>query len=485
MFLLTKWKLNCKNEYELQQIVNQENDDILTINDLLFADNKYYLDNLDRFSIYLLNFLLCKGFKNVSDLDDLKENTFFTILHNGECNAFYIQTTHKITFYNFKKKFGINFKDYKTNKLLLDYAEENHRNFASLGADAYNEFIHTLFRPKKDPNANKKLMRDDFPILKDKMLEKAKKFCAGYQFYKKGDYNNVYNYDQASAFPSQLLNRTPTGSPKKDIKSLEQIPTNYWYCVDIIYFNLKLKFGHDWLKIDGLPSHGHLYLTKELHELFLETYTADYKIVDILAFKTVRNRFNKFVEKNVIKGKLNCKNPNIAKYNKYIANSLIGYCGRNLSVKINQFKLKNKKCIVKSKTKQIDPLYLPLYLYVNGKQKAEFIKTLNRIDGIIYANTDGFIVTQPQNLNKLNSRITGELGAFKYKCEYEILHIETINGYAGITTFGEVDNTIAGMRLEHIISPEQYAQQDFTYYIEYTTPELKVKRVDIKTKGQA
>lgn len=485
MFLLTKWQLNCKNEYELQQIINQENNAILTLNDLFFADNQYYLDNLDRFSIYLLNFLLCKGFKNVSNLDDLKENTFFTILHGGECNAFYVQTTHRITFYNFKKKFGVSFKDYKTNKKLLDYAIENHRTLASLGADAYNEFLHTIFRPKKDAGANKKLMREDYPILKDKMLEKAKKYCAGYQFYLKGDYNNVYNYDQASAFPSQLLTRTPTGSPKKDIKTLDKVPNNYWYCVDIIYFNLKLKYGHDWLKSDSLPTHGHLYLTKELYELFIETYTADFKIVGILAFKTVRNRFNKFVDKNVIQGKIHEQDKEIAKYNKYIANSLIGYCGRNIDVKTNTFKLKNGICIVNTKKQKIDPLYLPLYLYVNGKQKAEFIRTLNRTNGIIYANTDGFITTEPQPLNKLNSRITGDLGAYKYKCEYAIIHIETINGYAGITTYGEIDNTIAGMRLENIITPEQYAQQDYTYFVEYTTPELKVKRVDIKLQGRA
>lgn len=475
MIIKTNWKLNTNNDFELINIVNQANNAVFTMTDLLIADNVYYVDNLARFGVYFMQFLLKNGYKSVTKLEELTTNTFFTTMHHGECNGFYVKTNDLIRFINFDKKFGVEFADYDQNKMLVDYAEETHRTGNSLGADAYNEFAITIWGVKKDNVINRQLMRRDYPIINNDTLNLAKRYTSGLQLFCKGKYTNVYHYDQQSAYPAQLLNNTPIGAPIKSYKNIENIPKLYWYVVKFAFFNLKLKHGIEWLGLN--KTFGFLSLTKELYELFLSTYSADIVIKDIVVFKTRKDHFKRFITKNIIDGKIYAKNRIIAKYNKYIANSLIGYFGRNIVTNTNKFTWNKGKCSVKTIKSKIDPIYLPVYLYVQGKQKAEFIKTLNRIDGVIYANTDGFFTTKPLNIDLLNSRFTTDLGAYKHKCTYAELYINSINGYAGITTDGEVDNCLAGMSMAMLIDPTQYEQQQFTYHTDITTEHLTIHRV--------
>lgn len=477
MIIKTNWKLNTKNDFELVSIENQENNSILTMQEMLFADNVYYVDNLSRFGVYFMQFLLKNKYKCVIDLKELKNaRTFFTTMHAGECNSFLVHTDNGTTIrlLNFTKKFGVDFADYAQNQLLVDYAQSMHRFGNSLGADAYDELLATIWKYKNDSIINRELMRRHYPVINDKTLTTAKKYTSGVQLFKRGKYYNVFHYDQQSAYPSQLLSCTPTGKPIYSYKNLENIPKTYWYVVKIAFFNLKLNSKYDWLCLH--KTNGYLVLTKELYALFLETYAADIIIKEIIAFKTIKGRFDRFIKQNVVDGKIHAKTPVIAKYNKYIANAVIGYFGRNTNQNINNFTWKKGKCIVKQHKHAIDPIYLPIYLFVQGKQKAEFIRTLNRTDGVIYANTDGFFTEQQVSIEKLNARFTDDLGAYKCKCEYAELYVNSINGYVGITTYGEVDNCLAGMSMSSLIYPEQYEQQQFTYHIDQATEQLVIHR---------
>ena len=479
MIIKTNWKLNTKNDFELVSIENQANNSVLTMQDLLIADNVYYVDNLSRFGVYFMHFLLQKGYKSVVELKEIKKNTFFTTMHAGECNSFLFSNNCGgiIKMLNFDKKFGVEFADYEQNQLLVDYAESNHRFGNSIGADAYDELLATIWGQKTNTIINRELMRRHYPIIKDKMLKEAKKQTSGLQMFKRGKYSNIFHYDQQSAYPSQLLSCTPTGKPIY-YKTLEKVPKTYWYIVKIAFFNLRLINGIDWLGLH--KTNGYLVLTKELYALFLETYAADTIIKEIMAFKTIKGRFDKFIDKNIIAGKIHAKTPIIAKYNKCIANSVIGYMGRNTATQINNFTWSRGKCVVKQQKQELDPIYLPVYLFVQGKQKAEFIRTLNRYNGIIYANTDGFFTDTEINAEQLNARYTTELGAYKCKCQYADLYINSINGYVGITTYGEIDNCLAGMSMDALIDPAQYEQQQFTYHLDRATEQLVVHRTTIK-----
>ena len=479
MIIKTNWKLNTNNDFELVSIENQANNSILTMQEMLFADNTYYVDNLSRFGVYFMHFLLQNGYKSVTELKELKQNTFFTTMHAGECNSFLVQTKNGLVrLLNFSKKFGVDFAGYEQNQMLVDYAEQQHRYGNSIGADAYDELLATIWGGKTNNLINRELMRRHYPIIKDKLLKEAKKHTSGVQLYTRGKYSGVYNYDQQSAYPSQLLSCTPTGKPIYTYKTIEKVPKTYWYIVKIAFFNLQLTAGFDWLALH--KTNGYIVLTKELYALFLETYSADVLVKEIVAFKTIKGRFDKFINKNVLDGKMHATNRVIAKYNKYIANSVIGYMGRNTATKINKFTWSKGKCAVKQCKQEIDPIYLPVYLFVQGKQKAEFVRTLNRYDGIIYANTDGFFTTNEINTERLNARYTTDLGAYKYKCEYAELYINSINGYVGITTEGEIDNCLAGMSMDALIYPGQYEQQQFTYHLDQVTNSLVVHRTTIQ-----
>lgn len=479
MVIITNWNQNQNDELELAQIVNQETGEVLTMNDLLTSEEReIYVDKLDIFSFYFLHFLFDHKFKSVAEMNQIKEKSVYASINSGNCNSmiFKYQNTKK-TLYNFEKKFGVEFGEFEENQKLIDYAHEHNRNATSIGADAYNEFIHTIFRPKKNPNANKKLMRVDFPILNNKLLEKAKKYVCGFQFYTKGNFENVIDYDQSSAYPSQLLCSTPTGAPVSDIKDFNKIPRNYWFVAKVFYMNIELKTGFDWLDLKKCKNSGYLYLTKELYELFLTCYECLSKVVEFVAFKTICHRFDKFIDQTIIKGKINKSDKAISKYNKNVGNALIGYLGRNTAVESISFSKDGENWLYKRKELKRDPLYLPVYLFAIGKQKSEFIKTINQFkDSIIYANTDGFISTKRLNIDFMNYRFSSELGKFREKHQYQKLYIKTINGYAGLTSAGELDNTIAGMTLERLITPQEYESGEYSSVIQSVTKNLTIKR---------
>lgn len=442
------------------------------------CDTTFYVNDLDKFYIYLIKELFDEEYKNTTE--ELTHGTFTYAYKNGKCANVKIITFKgiHINFVNFKAKFGVEWGADEQNAELLAYALENRRRACSLGADAYNEFVRTVLHPNKyNEFIAHEIMRqeDHFPIFEygDDLLE-AKQHCAGYQYCKRGSYENLIEYDISSSYPAQLLCDTPKGYPKH-FKRLEDVPRTYFKVITFTYFDCVLKPN----KIDFIQtsSMGQLSLTEQLFELFKENYNAKIKIKHVTAFKTQKSPFRKFITANIINGKQLEKRKHIAQYNKYIGNSIIGYMGRNTTQIENTAKLSDLGIVTGSVEKTINPMYLPVYLSVLDKAKTAFVRTVQKHQNkIVYANTDGFLSTEPINTYFLNAKNSLPIGNYRQKSVYAKIFIECMNGYSGIKDTGEVDNTIAGMRFEDLITPEQYEQRQFTYYVNTPTPHGTIRK---------
>ena len=441
-------------------------------------DVVYYVNDLDKAYIYIINYLLKCGYE--CTIDKLKPNTFSYVYKSGKCSNIKVKTRYNtIIFVNFKSKFGVEFGTHQQNQELIDYAIEHGRLAYSLGADAYNEFVNMTFnKGRYQEFVAHKIMREDnhYPIFEyDNALLEAKEHIAGYQMCKQGTYNNLYEYDISSSYPAQLLCDTPIGTPKY-YETLEEIPTSYFKVITFSYWNNQ---GIKPNKIDFIQTQefGILTLTQDMFDLFQENYTYTIKIKQIQAFKTQKSPFKKFITQNIINGKLNEKRDHIAKYNKYIGNAIIGYFGRNTTTTENVAKMAQKSIKTSTVDKQIDPVYLPVYLSVLDKSKSAFIRTLQKHqDTIVYANTDGFLSTKQIDVNSLNINNSLPIGNYRNKNTFAYIYIECVNGYAGIKDTGEIDNTISGMSFEEAIDPEQYRTRQFKYYVNVATEHGTIRR---------
>ena len=473
--LATKFNL-INNQYYLDKLYNQESGELYQLPDFLnMKENKtFYVQNLSILHVFLIKHLLNNNYKCYENYKKLKKQSFCYSGKNANITSLFIKNKNNktIIFVDFKTKFGVEFSDIlEENKILLDFAIEHHRESNSLGTDAFNEFLHTFLYANNIKA--RELMRENYPVLHTPELDECKQYVNGYQYIKKGYYNNIYSYDITSSYPAQLYNNTPIGKPIKFF-NLEDIPESYFYVVKFCYFNLQPKQN----KINFLDltnKDGIITLTKELFILMQDTYFFDFSIISINAFKTRSKRFDKFLNKNIKEYKEQQTNKRLRTYNKLFANSIVGYFGRNT---IKEYHIIDKTLKEKTINKTIESIYLPLYLYVLGSAKAFFIRTLNKYsNSIIYANTDGFFTTASIDINMLNQSVTDSIGSFKFKGIYKDLYIESINGYAGIFDNGKIDNTISGMTLEQLLTPAQYQQKDFTYYINIITAHYDILRM--------
>ena len=468
-----------KDIYKIDRIIDQETGEIITIDDILSLEGNIYVNDLDIAFLSLILELKKRKLTNVFNVS--KNNQFSFYYASGECFNIKIRyNDHDINIINFKKKFGVDFGDFKENTKLLEYARNHNRLAKSIGVDAFNEWMQSHFFVKgRKLNVNACwtiFRRRDYPILKNEILDRAKEFTCGYQFSKQGYYENlVFEYDRSSSYPSQLLSETPIGKPI-EYSSLEDIPSTYFFIVKLTALDIKIKPNCiDWLSIDN-RNVTTLILTKHLYKLFLDTYTYfSLKIKQIIGFKTSKGVFTNFIQNTIIEGKINENDKRIAKYNKYIANSLNGYFGKNTTKMQTKF-VAGK---IVSKYTETDPIYLPVYLYVTGKAKAEFVRKLQEIgkDNIIYANTDGFLTTNQIDLDMLNFDCKTEVGAFKKKNTYKQLYIECVNGYAGLTIDGTIDNTIAGLSATDKVSVDNYRAKRFDYIVKEITPSGLTRKI--------
>lgn len=486
--LQVDFELDLNNEYQPKNLKTEE---LQTkyINDFIcFAitnekeDTTYFVEDLDKLYIYIIHRLLKIGY--LIALEELQNLTFTYAYKNGKCSNIKIKNYHgiKINFINFKSKFGVEFGTDAENQELIEYAKKKGRLACSLGADAYNEFIRTILHPNRynDYIAHQIMRQEDhYPIFAytNELLE-AKEHVSGYQMSIAGTYNNLIEYDLESSYPSQLLCDTPCGMPKY-YDCIEDVPSTYFKVITFSFFNCQLKPNK--IAFVNVGCIGEITLTERMFELFQENYNASIKIKQIIAFKTQKSPFRKFITDNIINGKKNEPRKHIAKYNKYIGNSIIGYFGRNTTTIENTAKLNDLGIETNSVDKTIDPIYLPVYLCVLDRAKSTFIRTIQKHQNkIVYANTDGFLSTEPIDTQCLNANNSLPIGNYRPKHTYSYIYIECINGYAGILDTGELDNTISGMTLERMLAPDEYRHRTFEYYVHTPTPQGTIKKQIIK-----
>ena len=493
--LKVDFSINKKNEYVIDfvMICNLDKSGIL-YNNINFLEDYYiatestkiYVNDLDKLYIYIIKNLIQNNFECIANRNDLKNYTFSYVYKNGICSNLCFKNKNGVIIYfiNFKSKFGVMFyENMELNLDLIEYAEQKERNSLSLGSDAYNEFLRTILPKTRylDYVAHKIIRNDEhYPIITEYNVElqEAKEHLSGYQFCKQGKYENLIDYDISSSYPAQLLCDTPKGKPKM-YRSLSQIPSTYFKIIVFSYMNCSIKDNKiNFLNIN--TAMGTLSLTQNMFNLFIENYLCDIIIKYIIAFKTEKSPFRKFITENIINGKINEPRKHIAKYNKYIGNSIIGYMGRNTITTENIVNSDKKKIKSISLEKTIEPLYLPVYLSVLDRAKSQFIKTIQKYyKNIVYANTDGFMCDKELDIDKLNSANALDIGKYKIKHKYLYVYIECVNGYVGITEDGEIDNVISGMTIGETITPEQYENRQFTYYLNVNTEHGTIKKKKI------
>lgn len=489
MIYILNIKKNESNIYELVNVIDQETGEIIEIEEFIKLNGNVFVSNLDVAFMEIIKLLFKLGYHN--DYKATRKKFFSFMYKSGECLQISIVHENKTTLriVNFEKKFLQPFGTFEENKLLLDYAIKNNRLSSSVGNDAFNEFLHIAFKTKGQElnvNACREIFRRDYPILDDDLLLQAKKHTSGYQFAQRGYYNDIYEYDITSSYPSQLMNDTPKGLPIT-FERLEDVPSTYFYVIKFSALDIQLRPN----KIDFLKTNNKtintFVLTKELFELFKENYS--YSILNVKAikgFKTRHNRFNAFITKNIVNGKINANNARIAKYNKAIANSIVGYFGKNTQKELVKIIRKGKRIDFKRKEIKIDAVYLPIYLYVTGKAKAEFIKTLQNTakNGVIYANTDGFLVNHKIDLKTLNLGRFESLGAFKEKHFFKSIYIDCINGYSAEDYEGTLYNSISGTATPEKLSVEQYQSKTFQYYCNEICEDGSIRQNILTTENE-
>lgn len=456
------------NIYKLDKIINLSTGEIISLVDFIALKGKVFCNNLDISFMEIIKELKKQKYKNVFSVTKNKQFSF--TYKNGECLGIRIKHSDstELRINSFEKKFLIDF-DFNTAQMLFDYSKINLRSSYTLGRDSFNEWLQMTFTTKGQRlnlSTCERLFREDYPVIKDEILERAKSVCSGYQKAQKGYYKNIYNYDISSSYPSQLLNDTPYG-PIREFDSIENVPESYFYIVKATFIDIKIKPN----KIDFLEINGKSITTQVLPQHLFKLAKSNYeyrtlKIKRIVAFKTYAHRFDNFINKNVIQGKIQAQNKVIAKYNKAIANSIVGYFGKNTTITQTKLLTKDNKISIIERQIQNEPVYLPIYIYVTSKAKAEFINTLQHIgiDKIIYANTDGFCSNIPVDIQRLNLG-RRDVGTFRLDKIYKEIFIEAINGYCGLDNNNELDNTISGLHLLNPVSVEDYMNKSFEYVI--------------------
>lgn len=456
------------NVYKLENIIDLSTGEILAPVDFIALTGKAYCNNLDVAFMDLIKLLIKLKYKNAFVCTKAKQFSF--VYKNGECLGIDIRHSNnkELRICSFEKKFLLDF-DIETAEDLLAYAIEQGRTCYTLGRDSFNEWLQMEFTTKGQRlniSTCNKLFRKNYPILHDSMLDRAKDACAGYQMAKQGYYTNIFNYDISSSYPAQLLNSTPCG-PIKEFETLESIPESYFYIVKATFIDAKVKQNKiDFLEIDGTSITTQV-MPEHLFKLAQSNYEySKLKIKRIIAFKTRAHRFDAFVNKNVIQGKIQAQNKVIAKYNKAIANSIVGYFGKNAQTTQTKLLRHDGKISIMEREIQGEPVYLPIYIYVTSKAKAEFISTIQRVglDKVVYANTDGFCTNESLDIKRLNLGRNG-VGAYRLDKTYKEIFIEAINGYCGLDTNNELDNTISGLHLLTPVSVEDYMNKRFNYTI--------------------
>lgn len=494
-FLEVTWKV-IDNIYEIdtlkQENINESWETDISTLILLEESNTMYVNDLDKLYVRIVYALLQKGYVCASNPINLPDNNFYFSYSAGKCkNVTYKRGNAFVSFINFKSKFGMEYLPHDERYEILAYAIDKGREGKSLGSDAYSEFL-TYMLGSKEKFANFKIARKDYPVLTNDFLKVAKQNVSAYQYYEAGTYDLLWYYDIISSYPSHLLCDTPYGDFKR-YESIEAVPKNYYYYVTFDYWKLNVKeTGIDCIYFNGVAhefkgkknvTEGTITLTKDIWELALENYDFKYLIIEVNALKTKKGKFNKFVYDNVFLGKEQEGRKHIAKYNKLIANAFVGYTGRNTEFSNSVATIKEGSFAIEQIKASSDPVYQPIYDFVLGRSKRHFVSTIREHKKkVVYANTDGFFSRDKIDVRLLNESYTYEIGRYKERNVFDHTYIECINGYVTVDQNGEIENTISGLMLEDVITPEQYQKKDFFYTIDQITKDGKLMKQKIYAK---
>lgn len=466
--LTTEWGIDSNGFYVLKNL--KKNNKECAFHSLFFLkENKtYVVDKLDILYIYILKFL--------AD-NEIKPNI---VLKNGNCANLTAKIgDFELVFINWRNKFGFDFlPDFDRNLKVVQYAEQHHHDRKSIGADAYNAFLHSFFGKNRDDAELYNVIKSEkfHPIFEyDDMLLECKRNVQGVQFCRPGRYSNLIEYDISGSYPASALNDLPEGKPYY-FDSIDKVPKSYFKIIQFTYYDAKLKpNGIDFI---GVGTIGRLTLSERLFGEFCRNYDAKIKIKRIEAFKTHKSMLKSFINETVVRGKQLEADEDIAKYNKTLGNAIIGYFGRNTTTTTCDVKIEPTGLEIESHEQTIEPVYLPAYLAILDTSKAKFLRAIKPYyNKIVYANTDGFLTSEHIDLAQLNMHNSNAvLGNFKVKHTFKDIYIHCLNGYAGVTTDGEVVNTISGMTLTDAVTPDAYEQQSFSYTVNLPTADGRMRQ---------
>ena len=435
---------------------------------IALRDTRAYVDRLDIAYIYILKELFSAGY---ADDAKAKGHAFESVSISGVISSIEIKDTGTLIA-SWSAKFGSSAPQSAAEaRELIAYAEARGRDKKSLGTDAYQEFLNTIYKRKESPYAAWSLIREIFPRLHVD-LSGAKKLVAGYQYAAPGWYSNVYYYDLSKAYPASALSDIPCKTPT--IYNFYKSPmSNKFYIYDIEFVSKKHIKGIDFLPKETCI----LQIPVKLFELACENYKFfKLKVRRTLEFKTRKSIFTNFYSKNLLN---TSKSPFISSYNKRIANSLVGYLGRNEKFKRTKFVYIDEKIKTATYDAHVEELYIPAYIAILDRHKARFLRDLERFGDVIYANTDGFLTTTPHDLDCMNMfmPVSSKFGVWCEKDVLETLYIHGINTYAGISAVtGDTVNIASGIAEHAAISPAALARHDYEWSVNIPSADGKLYR---------
>lgn len=283
----------------------------------------------------------------------------------------------------------------------------------------------------------------------------AKNHVNGLYFFNVNEYENVYNYDLKSSYPARLYeNLLPVGNGTI-LSGDEEPPARYW-CLWRVFIKSATPLWLDVLELGANP-YGEYYLTQELYGILTEFYAGEWEKKDGLAYKTRKDKaINRFFEKTLF-SEFSKVEPFYRKYAKGMANSFIGTFGTNYNTLEYRYYIRNRAIYRKPYVMHSTlHAYFPVYLYVVGAAKSDFIRLCYRNrSAIIYGNTDGVLSLEPLE-ECLHNEISERIGAFDERILYRKLCIKYLNNYCGITEDGEVITKLSGRIKPNNLTYDQF-----------------------------
>lgn len=406
---------------------------------------------------------------NLIDLLE-KRDTLYIIVNFGIARASIIEMLSKQKKYKFFDKniyIEIQCKDFETylcdfsNKFLQDFSGYKEGNLLlksdkskgiSCTVDAKKEFLKTITRSNNiaiQYNIFNKIFPQPINNEWDYWLSAKNNVSAIMYVKKSGEYNNIYSYDIKKSFPARIYKGLFPQGHGIYFTNNDILPLNKWYIKRIAIFKLKPKI-YDFLGLiskhagDTLPIVE--IITKEIEEILNLYYDINYKTIDGFFYKMQKSIFDEFFENNFF-NEAN-KNKCVSIYNKAKNNLLIGSFGANDYISENRLIFKQNQLYIKNISyENAIKSYYPLYLYVNGAAKCEFIKILAKyFNNIIYINTDGFFSTKEIDFSGYNLLKVNNIGNVEFRGKYKKIAIKEISNYCGIFTNGDIDIRLKGRR---------------------------------------